>query len=406
MRLIVTFAALLLSVLLLQWGTGGVAPLDVLSGLELGFTPTQIGLLGSSHFAGFFIGCWWAPRLMGKVGHSRAFAAFAGAGTIGILAHMMWVNPYAWAVMRMASGLCVAGCYTIIEAWLHARVTNENRGRTSGIYRVVDIGGSLVAQLFIAFLEPASFFAYNLLAIFCCAALFPLTLTRAEQPAMPEAPRLRPFMGWRVSPLAAMGVISSGITGAAFRMVGPIYGADVGLTPDQIALFLVAFVAGGAVAQWPIGWLADRMPRRQMLVWVSIATVATSLAMVPLAGSGWIGNFAGAFAFGFTTFPLYSIAAAHAHDQAEDSDRVELTASLMFLYALGAIASPLVTSELIARLGASSMFLFIGVVHVALLIYGIHRSRIRGTPLPRTPYVYTPRTSFLIGRLLGRPKDR
>ena len=406
MRLIVTFAALLLSVLLLQWGTGGVAPLDVLSGLELGFTPTQIGLLGSSHFAGFFIGCWWAPRLMGKVGHSRAFAAFAGAGTIGILAHMMWVNPYAWAVMRMASGLCVAGCYTIIEAWLHARVTNENRGRTSGIYRVVDIGGSLVAQLFIAFLEPASFFAYNLLAIFCCAALFPLTLTRAEQPAMPEAPRLRPIMGWRVSPLAAMGVISSGITGAAFRMVGPIYGADVGLTPDQIALFLVAFVAGGAVAQWPIGWLADRMPRRQMLVWVSIATVATSLAMVPLAGSGWIGNFAGAFAFGFTTFPLYSIAAAHAHDQAEDSDRVELTASLMFLYALGAIASPLVTSELIARLGASSMFLFIGVVHVALLIYGIHRSRIRGTPLPRTPYVYTPRTSFLIGRLLGRPKDR
>lgn len=406
MRLIVTFAALLLSVLLLQWGTGGVAPLDVLSGLELGFTPTQIGLLGSSHFAGFFIGCWWAPRLMGKVGHSRAFAAFAGAGTIGILAHMMWVNPYAWAVMRMASGLCVAGCYTIIEAWLHARVTNENRGRTSGIYRVVDIGGSLVAQLFIAFLEPASFFAYNLLAIFCCAALFPLTLTRAEQPAMPEAPRLRPFMGWRVSPLAAMGVISSGITGAAFRMVGPIYGADVGLTPDQIALFLVAFVAGGAVAQWPIGWLADRMPRRQMLVWVSIATVATSLAMVPLAGTGWVGNFAGAFAFGFTTFPLYSIAAAHAHDQAEDSDRVELTASLMFLYALGAIASPLVTSELIARLGASSMFLFIGVVHVALLIYGIHRSRIRGTPLPRTPYVYTPRTSFLIGRLLGRPKDR
>ena len=22
----------------------------------------QIGLLGSAHFVGFFIGCWWAPR--------------------------------------------------------------------------------------------------------------------------------------------------------------------------------------------------------------------------------------------------------------------------------------------------------------------------------------------------------
>lgn len=406
MRLILTFAALLLSVLLLQCGTGGVAPLDVLSGLQLGFTPTQIGLLGSAHFAGFFIGCWWAPQLMGKVGHSRAFAAFAGAGTIGILAHMMWVNPYAWAVMRIASGLCVAGCYTVIEAWLHSRVTNENRGATSGMYRVVDVGGSLVAQVFIAFLEPASFFAYNLLAIFCCAALFPLTLTRVEQPAMPQAPRLRPWMVWAASPLAAMAVVSSGITGAAFRMVGPIYGSEVGLSPDQIAAFLVAYVAGGALAQWPVGWLADRMPRRRMLVWMSLATVATALAMVPLADTGWRGNFAGAFAFGFTTFPLYSIASAHAHDQMGNGARVELTASLMFLYALGAITSPLVTSALITRLGATSMFLFIAVVHVALLLYGLHRSRLRGTPPPRTPYVYTPRTSFLIGRLLGRPKGR
>ena len=406
MRLILTFGSLLLSVLLLQWGTGGVAPLDVLSGLHLGFTPTQIGLLGSAHFAGFFVGCWWAPRLMGQVGHSRAFAAFAASGTIGILAHMMWVNPYAWAVMRMASGLCVAGCYTIIEAWLHSRVSNEDRGAASGLYRVVDIGGSLVAQVFIAFLEPAHFFAYNLLAIFCCAALFPLSLTRAEQPAMPEAPRLRPWMTWAISPLAAMAVISSGITGAAFRMVGPVYGADVGLTADQIAAFLVAYVAGGALAQFPIGWLADRVPRRRMLVWISIATVASSLLMVPLAVTGWVGNFLGAFVFGFTTFPLYSIAAAHAHDQAGDGDRVELAASMMFLYAFGAIASPLLTSALISHLGAASMFLFIAIVHLALLLYGMYRSRVRGTPPPRTPYVYTPRTSFLIGRLLGRPKDR
>lgn len=406
MRFVLTFVPLLLSVLLLQCGTGGVAPLDVLSGLQLDFTPTQIGLLGSAHFAGFFVGCWFAPRLMGSVGHSRAFAAFAGAGTIGILAHMMWVNPYAWAVMRMASGLCVAGCYTIIEAWLHARVTNENRGTASGIYRVADIGGSLMAQLFIAFLEPASFFAYNLLAIFCCAALFPLSLTRSEQPSMPEAPRLRPWMGWRISPLAAMGVVSSGITGAAFRMVGPIYGAEVGLSPDQIALFLVAYVGGGAVAQGPIGWLADRMPRRRMLILVSVATIGTSLLMVPLAPTGWVGNFVGAFAFGFTTFPLYSIAAAHAHDMADDDDRVELTASLMFLYALGAIASPYLTSVLIGRMGATSMFVFIAIVHVALLIYGLYRSRIGHVSPPRTPYVYTPRTSFLIGRLLGRPRDK
>ena len=147
MRMIISFAALFLSVILLQLSSGGVGPLDALSGITLGFTTQQIGLLGSAHFIGFFVGCWWAPRLIGNIGHSRAFAALTAAGVIGLLAHMLVVNPYAWALMRIATGICVAGCYTVIEAWLQAKLTNENRGRAMGIYRVADMGSSLVAQM-------------------------------------------------------------------------------------------------------------------------------------------------------------------------------------------------------------------------------------------------------------------
>ena len=146
MRLLISFAALFFSVILLQLSTGGVGPLDVLSGLQLDFSRQEIGMLGSAHFLGFFIGCWWAPRLMGSVGHSRAFAAFTAAGSIGLMAHMMVLDPYAWGLMRVASGMCVAGCYTVIEAWMQAKVTNESRGRTMGVYRVVDMSGSLAAQ--------------------------------------------------------------------------------------------------------------------------------------------------------------------------------------------------------------------------------------------------------------------
>ena len=173
MRLLISFAALFLSVMLLQLSSGGVGPLDVLSGLELGFSTTQIGLLGSAHFLGFFVGCWWAPRLMGSVGHSRAFAAFTAAGAIGLMAHMLVIDPLAWIAMRTMSGLCVAGCYTVIEAWLQDKVTNETRGRTMGVYRVVDMTSALAAQLIIGILTPASYVSYNLLAILCCAALLP-----------------------------------------------------------------------------------------------------------------------------------------------------------------------------------------------------------------------------------------
>jgi MFS family permease len=405
MRLLISFAALFLSVVLLQLGLGGVAPLDALSGVVLGFSPAEIGLLGSAHFFGFFIGCWWAPRLMGEVGHSRAFAAFTAAGTIGILGHMMLADPIAWAIMRMACGLTVAGCYTIIEAWLQAKVTNETRGRAMGVYRVVDILGSLGAQLMIGILEPASYLSYNLLALLCCAALFPLVLTRAEAPATGEAPRLRPSLAWKRSPLAAAGVVVSGITGAAFRMVGPLYGLAVGLEADRIALFLAAYVLGGAVAQYPVGWLADKFDRRWVLIWLGVASVAACAVTVAFSGSGLVAVFLAAGFFGFATFPIYSISTAHAHDFADQSERVELSAALMFLYAVGAIASPVIASVLIEWFGPPGMFAFIAIAHVLLVVFGLIRMRARPAPRDRTDYTYVPRTSFLIGRLLRRDRD-
>lgn len=405
MRLLVSFAALFLSVVLLQLGLGGVAPLDALSGAALGFSPAAIGALGSAHFLGFFIGCWWAPRLMGEVGHSRAFAALTAAGTIGILMHMMVTQPWAWMLMRIAVGVSVAGCYTIIEAWLQAKVTNDTRGRAMGVYRVVDIVGSLGAQLLIGFLEPAAYLSYNLLALFCCAALFPLVLTRAEAPATGEAPRLQPLMAWRMSPLASAGVVVSGITGAAFRMVGPLYGLAVGLPPERIALFLAAYVLGGAFAQYPVGWLADKYDRRTVLIWLSVASIAACGLTVAGAQGGVVAVFLAAGFFGFTTFPIYSVSTAHAHDFADQSERVELSAALMFLYAVGAIGSPLIAAMLIAVYGPPGMFGFIALAHLVLVVFGIVRMRARPSPRARTAYTYVPRTSFLIGRLLKRGPD-
>ena len=406
MRMLISFAALFLSVILLQLSSGSLGPLDALSGFALGFSTQEIGILGSAHFLGFFIGCWWAPRLMGSVGHARAFAAFTASGAIALIAHMLIIDSTAWAVMRIASGMCVAGCYTVIEAWLQAKVTNETRGRAMGVYRGVDMGASLAAQLVISVLEPASYVSYNILAIVCCAALLPLTLTTAKQPETPTSPRLRPRLAFERSPLAAVGVIVAALSSASFRMVGPIYGQEVGLSTAQIAWFLAAFVLGGAMAQYPVGWLADKFDRRWVLIWLSAAAMLSCGITVLSTGFGTFGIMVTAALFGLTTFPIYSVAAAHAHDFADSSERVELSAALMFYFAVGAIAAPFTASALIEAYGPAALFAMISVGHGLLIIFGLARMRARSTPAARTRYVYAPRTSFVIGRLLGRSRER
>jgi len=405
MRLLISFAALFLSVILMQLSTGGVGPLDALSGFALDFSTEEIGMLGSAHFVGFFIGCWLAPRMMGNVGHSRAFAAFTATGAIGLLAHMLIIDPFAWALMRVASGFCVAGCYTVVEAWLQAKVTNETRGRAMGIYRVTDMGASLAAQLMIGILEPASYVSYNLLALICCATLIPLTLTRVSQPETPPAPRLRPMLAIHRSPLAAAGVVVAALSSASFRMVGPVYGTGVGLGADQIAYFLAAFVLGGALAQYPTGWLADKFDRRWVLIWLSVAAIISCILTATVTTTDVKTIFILAGLFGFTTFPIYSVASAHAHDFAESHERVELSAALMFFYALGAIAAPYTASTLIDRFGPPALFVMVAVGHGVLVIFGFIRMRVRDTAPNKTNYVYAPRTSFVIGRLLSRSRD-
>ena len=405
MRTLISFAALFLSVALMQLSSGGVGPLDALSGIALSFSTAQIGLLGSAHFLGFFIGCWWAPRLMGSIGHSRAFATFTALGAIGLLMHMLIIDAYAWALMRVASGLCVAGCYTVVESWLNAKATNENRGRTLGVFRIVDMGASLMAQMLISVLAPAHYVSYNILALFCCAAILPLTLTKSSPPETPKAPRLRPALAWQCSPLAAAGVVVAALSSATFRMVGPLYGQQVGLEIDQIAWFLASFVLGGALAQYPVGWLADKYDRRYVLIGLSVAAIISCILTALSHDLSTNGVLLTAFFFGLTSFPIYSVSAAHANDFANSSQRVELSAALMFFYALGAIAAPLAASNLIEAFGPGAMFAMIGGGHALLILFGLSRMRARPTRGDRTRYVWSPRTSFTIGRLTSTTRN-
>ncbi len=402
MRLPVSFFALFIAIALLQTSSGAISPLDALGGLQNGFSRAQVGLLGSAHFLGFFVGCWWAPRLIGDIGHSRAFAAFAACGAIGTIAHPIWMEPYPWAVMRVMTGLCIAGCYTVVEAWFNAEVTNKTRGRMLGAYRMVDLSFSMLAQLMIAFLEPATYLSYNLLAILCCACLFPLTLTQAKQPVASQTPRLRPLKAFRLSPLGVVGVVVAGVTTASFRMVGPIYGQEVGLVAGQIGYFLAAFVLGGALAQLPAGWAADRYDRRWVLIGFSLLAVVSSAFTVLYGTLSQWHVFGSALFFGAASFPVFSVASAHANDFAQKDFLVELSASLLFWYGIGAIASPLIASLLIERHGPAALFVFISLAHVLLAVVGFLRMVSRPTREDKTPYRYMPRTSFVLGRLFRR----
>ena len=403
MHIVLSFAALFLSVLLVQLGSGSLGPLDALSGAAFGWSTAEIGLLGSAHFAGFFLGCWAVPRLIGGVGHARAFAAAAALGAIGVVLHPVVEGPNAWACLRVLSGISIAGTYTAVESWLQAKIETRTRGRIFGIYRLIDLSGAILAQSMIAFLTPTAYVSYNIVAVFCCLALVPLALTRQVPPLVQHAPRLRPIAAWAVSPLACFGIVVAGATGSSFRMVGPLFGVEYAMTQEQIALFLVASVIGAAVAQFPIGWLADAIDRRKVMIGLSVAAVGVSLVVVLALGPGDVtGLILASAAFGATSITVYSVAAAHANDFCPPDFVIELNAALIFFYSVGAIAAPLTSAWLIEGYGADGLFWFIAAGHLVLIVFSLYRMTRRKAGAPTTPYRWLPRTTMVMARLFRR----
>ena len=71
-------------------------------------------------------------------------------------------------------------------------------------------------------------------------------------------------------------------------MVGPIYGQEVGLRPGEIGTFLAAFVLGGAIVQYPAGWLADKYPHRRVLIGCALVTALGMLMLPSTMGTVWM----------------------------------------------------------------------------------------------------------------------
>ena len=228
MRLLISLSALLISTLFVQMGIGSLRPFDAISGQALGFSPVEIGLLASGHFAGFLLGCIFSPHLVRRAGHSRAFAVLAGTAVISIIAHPIFPDAMFWTFIRVLSGFSVAGCYTLIESWLQAKIPNEHRGRLFSVYRIVDMSGQIMANAIIATLTPASYISYNIIGIVMCFAILPLALTQSKEPELPETARYEPLFAYRVSPLASLGVIVAGLSTATFGSVGPIAARSIG----------------------------------------------------------------------------------------------------------------------------------------------------------------------------------
>ena len=78
------------------------------------------------------------------------------------------------------------------------------------------------------------------------------------------------------APVAFIASLFSGLTQGAFWGMSVVWANEIGMDNAGIAAFMSVSIIGGALLQWPIGWLTDRIDRAYVISVVSL--VAASLA--------------------------------------------------------------------------------------------------------------------------------
>ena len=123
--------ALLLAIFMLMAGSGFLSTLIAIR-LELaGASAGMIGLVATSYFAGLMLGSMRVERLIVRIGHIRAFAAFVTVYSASSLTYAIVDEPLVWTALRFIDGLAMAGVFVCLASWLNKQATPSNRCRPS-----------------------------------------------------------------------------------------------------------------------------------------------------------------------------------------------------------------------------------------------------------------------------------
>lgn len=396
-----SFRALLLAVALLLAGNGLLATLLALRANAAGFSLEIIGIVLAFYHLGFILGSLYAGRFITRVGHIRAFSAFAAITASAALGYVLNVEPFTWMALRFLTGAAMAGLFMVTESWLNEGASGEIRGRLLSAYMMVNLAGGAVGQMLLASGNPLSFELFALAAILASLALVPVALTHALAPELPEPHPMNLAALYANSPLGLVGCIGSGIVLGAFWAMAPVFAADLGYDTEGVARFMFATIAGGILLQYPIGRLSDRIDRRFVIAGACFAAALAAAALGHFAtAGGWLVLPLAAL-FGGLVYPLYSLAVAHTNDFVDPRHFVAAGSALLLVYGCGAAAGPVLAGAIMGQTVFGGLFYLIATVLLAVAAFAVYRTSIRAAPPPeeRASMVILPRTTPVIVEL-------
>lgn len=375
---------LILSVMIVQIAGGLLSMLTPLGLEAMGTGPQTIGVIAGFNAAGYMIGAWSAPRMLGQFGNIRLFAAASAINAVAVLSLSLWHDAAFWALLRIVQGIAFAYMFTSIESWMGEAVPDKSRGNVMGIYHTGAKLSLMIGPFFVAGMSPLDGRAYAWAGLFLALALVPVCLTRQKEPAPPDRKSMPVAELFRIAPAAVIGVLLAGVINTGTLALLPVYFERFELAGGGTAAVAIAGAAawlGGLVLQWPAGVLSDRIERRLVIAGMcTMSGIASLLIAVFGVALGEIGVIAVLTIWGAGALSFYGLCVAHAIDRTPRGRVPQVMSGLLFVWAAGSIVGPLMSGFAMRVADRAGLFGLAGVLLFVLAILMVVRVRQRAAP--------------------------
>ena len=314
------------------------------------------------------------PIASARFGSRNVAIAAALVTAVLTIAYKVFDDLAAWFVIRLLMGMTISTLFVLSEAWIVRYASAAHRGRVVAVYGSVLSASFGAGPALVSWIGIEGWTPFVVGALVLLVGVAPLALVRDERTVEPESTRtsgLFAFAGKAPLLLAAVGVFA--IFDAATLSLLPVYGIRNGLDVSTASLALSVLIVGNIVLQFPIGYLADRYPRRRVLAGCALVAGITLVLLPAVVATAWMWPLlvlCGAAGYG-----VYTVALADLGDRFSGQELVTGSSAFAVMWGCGALFGSVSGGWAMTGFGVHGLPVFLAVIYLVFLVAVEYRRR-------------------------------
>jgi MFS family permease len=281
----------------------------------------------------------FVPALAARIGTVRFLAICYVVAATALIAFSATNDLVIWFLLRFVLNSALQGLFIVSEVWINQIATDNIRGRLVAIYASIFSAGFALGPIIIQGLGTTGWAPFLAGALAMLVAMAPLLAARRIVPPVEHAPARAMFSFVLRSPSAAAAGLGYGAIEACAGAFLTVYAVRLGSAEKEATLLVAALGLGNMLLVPFLGWLADKVDRR----WVMILCGAVGFAgacLLPLTNGAGQPALALIFVWGGFIAGLYAVGLAHLGSTFKGGELAAANAAFAILYAAGVMVGP------------------------------------------------------------------